>query len=131
MKTQVNFRSNMFPPYDDEEEGDEVNPGLWGKRLAEYLQKHLPSHGIQVSSIFAEDWGWIVKLENDEFPLWIGCGHQEEADDTFMCCIEPSKPFIRRWLLKKIDTTATVNRVAEALKKIFESSPDIRNVNWN
>jgi len=39
MKTQVEFRSESFPPYEGEE--DEINPGLWGKRLAEYLQQKL------------------------------------------------------------------------------------------
>ncbi len=33
MKTQVEFRSSKFPPYDGEHE--QINPGLWGKRLAE------------------------------------------------------------------------------------------------
>ena len=33
MKTQVEFRSDKFPPYEGEEE--QINPGLWGKRLAE------------------------------------------------------------------------------------------------
>ena len=28
MKTQVEFRSNKFPPHEGEE--DEINPGLWG-----------------------------------------------------------------------------------------------------
>ena len=32
MKTQVEFRSKKSPPYDGEEE--QINPGLWGKRLA-------------------------------------------------------------------------------------------------
>jgi len=35
MKTQVEFRSSKFPPYEGEQE--QINPGLWGKRLAEYL----------------------------------------------------------------------------------------------
>jgi hypothetical protein len=39
MKTQVTFRSNKFPPYDGEEE--QINPGLWGKRLAEYFVEKL------------------------------------------------------------------------------------------
>jgi hypothetical protein len=34
MKTQVEFRSSKFPPYGGEQE--QINPGLWGKRLAEY-----------------------------------------------------------------------------------------------
>ena len=41
MKTQVTFRSNKFPPYEGEQE--QINPGLWGKRLAEYLVPSLRS----------------------------------------------------------------------------------------
>jgi hypothetical protein len=29
-----------------------------------------------VTSIGVEDWGWMVELENEEFPLWNGSGHQ-------------------------------------------------------
>jgi hypothetical protein len=127
LKTQVEFRSDKFPPYDGEEE--EINPGLWGKRLAEYLQENLPYHGVKVTGIGSEDWGWMVELENDEFPLWIGCGHQSGDNDEFSCFIEQSKSLIRRWF-KKIDTSVKVGRVSEALKKVFESDPDIRNIKW-
>jgi hypothetical protein len=44
MKTQVEFRSAKFPPYDNEQE--QINPGLWGKRLAEYLVEKLAAKGI-------------------------------------------------------------------------------------
>ena len=127
MKTQVEFRSDKFPPYDGEE--DEINPGLWGKRLAEYLQRNLPHYGVKVTAIGAEDCGWMVELENDEFPLWIGCGHQDGDNDEFLCFIEPSKPFIRKFF-KKIHTIAKVRRVADALNKVLESNPDIRDINW-
>jgi hypothetical protein len=127
MKTQVEFRSDIFPPYDGEEE--EVNPGLWGKRLAEYLQENLPHHRVNVTAIGAEDWGWMVELENDEFPLWIGCGHQNGDNDEFLCFIEPSKPFVRK-LFKKIHTTAKVSRVSEVLKKVLETNPNIRKIKW-
>lgn len=33
MQTMVSFRSAKFPAYPGEEE--DINPGLWGKRLAE------------------------------------------------------------------------------------------------
>ncbi len=127
MKTQVEFKSDKFPPYDGEEE--QINPGLWGKRLAEYLQENLPQQGLKVTSIGMEDWGWMVELENEEFPLWIGCGHQNGADDEFLCFIEPSKPFVRKGF-KKIDTTVQVARVSEALKKVLEANPDIHHINW-
>ena len=128
MKIQVEFRSDKFPPYDGEEE--QINPGLWGKRLAEYLQKNLPHHGVKVTGIGAEDWGWMVELENDEFPLWIGCGHQNGDNDEFVCFIEPSKPFIRKWF-KKIDTKESVNRVVIALANVLESDSDIRDIKWS
>jgi len=118
MKTQVEFKSDKFPPYEGEEEG--INPGLWGKRLAEYLQKNLPLHGLKVTCIGSEDWGWMVELENKEYPLWIGCGHQSGEKVEFLCFIEPSKPFIRKWF-KKIDTRNQINHVAAALAKVFES----------
>lgn len=72
----------------------------------------------------------MVELENKEFPLWIGCGHQYDAPDDFLCFIEPSKPSIRRWF-KKIDTRAQTGRVAEALRQILESDPDLRGIQWS
>jgi hypothetical protein len=46
MKTSLEFRSDQFPPYDGEE--NQINPGCWGKRLAEYLQQNLKSHGFDL-----------------------------------------------------------------------------------
>jgi hypothetical protein len=128
MKTQVQFRSDKFPPYDGEEE--EINLGLWGKRLAEYLQENLPLHGLKVTCIGSEDWGWMVELENKEFPLWIGCGHQNGEKNEFLCFIEPSKPVIRKWF-KKIDTRVQVSCVANALANIFETDSDIHDIKWS
>ncbi len=45
MKTQVEFRSSKFPPYEGEQE--QINPGLWGKRLAEYFVRKLSEKGDQ------------------------------------------------------------------------------------
>ena len=127
MKVQVEFKSDKFPPYEGEEE--EINPGLWGKRLAEYLQEKLLVHSINVTCIAPEDWGWMVELVNEEFPLWIGCGHQDGTNDEFLCFIEPSKPVIRKGF-KNIDTTVQVSRVSDALVKILESDSAIRDINW-
>jgi hypothetical protein len=53
MKTQVEFRSSKFPPC--EGEGEQINPGLWGKRLAEYLAQKLSERGIKTEQILASD----------------------------------------------------------------------------
>jgi hypothetical protein len=126
MRTKVEFRSEKFPA----QPGEDINPGLWGKSLAEYLSRELQALGIEVGEIDPEDWGWRISLQRTPFPMWIGCGHYQEYPDGYLVFIEPSKPVIRQGLLKKIDTTAEVSRIADALDKILGSDPDIHQVRW-
>ncbi len=127
MRTHVEFRSAKFPPCDGEDEL--VNPGLYGKRLAEYLSARLRERGIETGDNYPEDWGWEVPLKGERFRMWLGCGHYQEYDDGFLCFIEPHKPFVRR-LFSRIDTRAAVDRVAAALDESLHSDPEIRNVRW-
>ena len=73
--------------------------------------------------------GWPIDLENDAFPLWIGCGNYEECEDGFLCFIEPPRPFICRWL-KRIPTSETVERLANALEEIVAQSGNARDLRW-
>lgn len=127
MKTQVEFRSSKFPAYEGEEE--QINPGLWGKRLAEYLVLRLAEKGIKAGPINAEDWGWYVPVENAEFMLAIGCGHQDGDNDVFLCFTEPATPIVKRFF-KKIDATAQLTRLTEALHEILSADTDIRDIEW-
>ena len=127
MKTQVEFRSSKFPPYEGEEE--QINPGLWGKRLAEYLVQKLNEKGITTEEMVAEDWGWYVPVRNEGFRLALCCGHQNGDDDEFLCFTDPSKPVVKR-LFKKIDATPQLTRLTEALQQILASDPEIRDVVW-
>ena len=127
MKTQVEFRSSKFPPYEGEEE--QVNPGLWGKRLAEYLVHKLAERGIETEEMVAEDWGWYVPLRNEQFRLALCCGHQTGDDDEFLCFTDPSTPVVKKFF-KKIDATPQLTRLTEALQEILASDPDIREVVW-
>ena len=127
MRTFVEFRSSKFPPYDGEEE--DINPGLWGKRLAEYFVANLPSHGLEPEEIIAEDWGYYVPIANDGFRLAICCGHQSGDDDEFLCFTDPSEPIVRK-LFKKIDATEALTGLTLAMREILEADPEIRDVNW-
>lgn len=127
MKTFVEFRSNKFPPYEGEEE--QINPGLWGKRLAEYFVQKLAEKGIEMQRMVAEDWGWCVQLKNEEFTLAICCGHQYGDDDVFVCFTDPRAPIVRKFF-RKIDATAQLARLTEAMQEILASDPDIRDVEW-
>ncbi len=127
MRTQIQFQSTSFPPY--ESEAEQINPGVFGKRLADFLAENLPAQGFKVRCVGAEDWGWMVELENETFPLWIGCANDEAVENGFQCFIEPSKPFIRKWF-KKIDTSSTVERLATAIESVLLGSGKVSQLRW-
>ena len=127
MNTQVESRSSKFPPYEGEEE--QINPGLWGKRLAEYLVEKLSAKGITTDGMIAEDWGWYVPVRNEGFRLAVCCGHQDGDDDEFLCFTEPSTPIVKK-IFKTIDATAQLTRLTTALQEILADDPEIRDVVW-
>ncbi len=128
MKTQVEFRSSKFPPYEGEE--DEINPGLWGKRLTEYLAKKLGEKGIKTHEMIVEDWGCYLPIVHDGLRLALCCGHQSGEDDEFLVFTEPSKPKFKK-LFRTIDVTSELTKILDALRHILESDPDIREITWH
>lgn len=128
MKTHVEFRSSKFPPYDGEEE--EINPGLWGKRLTEYLAKELIKRGIETEEIVIEDWGCYLPIKNDDFRLALCCGHQNGDDDQFLVFTDPSSPKVRKWF-RTIDATPQLTRLLDAVHVILDADPEIRDIVWS
>ena len=127
MKTQVTFRSDAFPPYDGEEE--EINPGLWGKRLAEYLVEKLGERGIGTDGYVTEDWGCYLPVTVNGTRLAVCCGHQNGDDDEFLCFTEPATPVVRK-LFRKVDLTEPLGRLVAVLDEILTADPGIREVAW-
>ena len=70
-----------------------------------------------------------MDLQNDAFPLWIGCGNYEEYENGFLCFIEPSKPLVRRWLTS-IPTSETVERLATAIEQALRQSGKAEDLRW-
>lgn len=127
MKTHVEFRSGKFPAYQGEEE--QINPGRWGKRLAEYLSEKLRDKGVLVDDIYSEDWGWAIPIKGKPFSMWIGCGNYEEYPDGFLCFIEPSKPVIWKFF-KKMDVSKDVLFVSGKIEEILKEDPEIKEIRW-
>jgi hypothetical protein len=127
MQTYVEFRSDRFPARDGEEQ--QVNPGLWGKRLAEFLHDGLRAEGFETGTPFPEDWGWVVPVVNEQFRLWIGCGNYQGYTDGFLCFIKPHKPLVRRFL-RKIDTRERISALREAMDRVLSEDAGIREKRW-
>jgi hypothetical protein len=149
----VEFRSASFPKYPDENE-ELVNDNCWGKRLAEYVNDHLPKYGVATNGILCEDWGWLISLENADFPLWIGCGvmdngdtsdeddAQASDDDSGKYATPPSteprlprgvnefimhvnaEPGILQRLFRRVNTAPAVDRAEQALKAMMAAAPE-------
>ena len=127
MRAQFQFVSADFPPYPGEEQ--QINPGRYGRRLAEFLAQQLPAQGFPVRTVGVEDWGVMVELENPDYPLWIGCGNYEEHENGFLCFIEPSTPHVRKWF-RKFANAPTVERLAAAIEAILLASGKVSNLRW-
>jgi hypothetical protein len=129
MKTYVEFRTSAFPPYEDEE--DQINPGRYGKRLAEFLALGLKEKGFETLDLVPEDWGWMIPIRNEEFDLWIGCGNYEEyPDEGFLCFIEPHTPIIRRRIFWKIETESKIKALQQAIDQVLDGNASIRDKKW-
>jgi hypothetical protein len=127
MLTMVEFRSGRFPPLQGEQE--QINPDLWGRRLADFLREGLAREGYQTDHPVAEDWGWCVRLLNQPFSTWIGCGHYQEHDDSYLCFIQPDRP--RVWKgLRRIDTREHVARLQQAMDKVLSVDLSIYAKRW-
>ena len=127
MRIAVQFTSDAFPP--ETTETGLINPGIFGKRLAAWLVEQLPAYGFAVKDWYPENWGWEIILNNQDFSLKIGCRGEEGA--AFLCHISPDKPVIRRGLCrKKIDTQATISRLAAALDAILQNDARIEHIAW-
>jgi hypothetical protein len=127
MHTQVEFRSSKFPPYEGEEA--EINPGLWGKRLTEYLAQKLAERGIETEEFSVEDWGCYLPVKTEGFRMALCCGHQDGDEDQFLVVTEPSTPTVKKFF-RTIDATAQLTRLLDAVREILAADPDIREVVW-
>jgi hypothetical protein len=127
MLSQVEFKSSAFPPYEDECE--QVNPGRFGKRLAEYIATALRNKGEAIEGVHAMDWGWVVTVTNAEFRLRIGVGNYEEYEDGFLCFIEPHTEYVRKWL-RRIPSKRRVEELRQALDAVLKEHSEIRGIRW-
>ena len=116
-----------------------MNETRWGKCLAEYVRDNLPNYGLPTEDILCEDWGWLVYVHNEDFPLWIGCGPMEDfvdeppkADDLIeFSLFVTAEPKLLQRMFKKVDTKPAIHRVVTALRAMIVASDQFEDPEWS
>jgi hypothetical protein len=138
MKTGLDFYSTGFPRC--ERDLEEMNPDIFGYRLAEYLAQRLPEHGFRVDFTVPEDWGWLVVIGGAGFRLGVACanydsqGYDSDSVDLaalrgnerngFRCFVTPGKPRIQKWF-RRVNTVPTIERLVSAVEAILRGRDDV------
>lgn len=120
---QFIFKSSAFPPEPGEDE--EVNPGIFGKALANWLAAELPKQGYTVKGQVAEDFGRLVELDAPRGRLYVAASSTDEtATEWQVFGILELGLFAR--LGGGVDPAQTIGRLAGSLRTILEGSPQVR-----
>src|SRR5258708_34834437 len=118
IRTQVRFRTELFRP--PQSEDDQFKNG---EELAKWLERNIPTHGLNVSDCFPEDWGWRVEFMGIS-GVWVGCGFVEKDQWSFFCEYTRSfKDKLLRRPLPEGEMKKVISAVATLVgseRKIFE-----------
>lgn len=144
MEEGFSFKSTLFDIHVGEDE--ETNPGVYGKELANWLSTRLREAGYD-TEIVAEDWGWCVVCERDQYLLWAGCGATYEGWDEdanydpgippqgadviwhVFPVIEVPLFYIRSFvknLVGQLDTESPLEELRQQLEHILSAEENIR-----
>jgi len=128
------FKSSLFE-IEPGEDG-EINPGIYGRQLANWLRQKLEAGGYPVEEIINEDWGRCLMCQRSPFALWVGVGSvddEEHADGMIPTkeavvwhCFAVTEGGLRmRMFGKKNEIEATRAKLDAALQSILRAEPAI------
>ncbi|MBM7066701.1 hypothetical protein [Actibacterium sp. 188UL27-1] len=131
----IEFSSKRFPPTagELEETSDEfINPGLFGKELAEFLKAELPKLGYPIGFSSMEDWGYWIEVEHDgDFTLAVCCGSQGDYDAKtgadHLVFVKAEQNLLKR-LFRKIDTSTAMAELVESLTGLLQATDGVSDV---
>jgi len=78
---QIHAQSSRFAIEPGEDK--ETNPGIYGRALAQWLATQLPVFGWRVKGCIAEDFGWLVGVEDSKFRLFVACANGHDGADSW------------------------------------------------
>jgi hypothetical protein len=72
------FKSSLFEIEPGEDE--EINPGIYGRQLAQWLKGKLEAAGYAVDDVINEDWGRCLMCQRSPFALWVGVASVDDEE---------------------------------------------------
>jgi hypothetical protein len=128
------FKSSLFEIEPGED--DEVNPGIYGRQLAQWMKLKLESGGYVVEEIINEDWGRCLMCQRSPFSLWVGVGSVEDEtrgdgtlptkDAVTWHCFAVTEGGLRmRMFGKKNEIETSRAKLDSALASILRTEPGI------
>jgi len=128
------FKSTKFEIEPGED--DEINPGIYGRQLAQWLRQRLIEKHYIVEDIINEDWGRCLMCNREPFKLWVGCANMTsnlaiqprdpppKEDIIWRCFVVAEVPHYVRFL-RKVDTAPAIARLYSSLAEILRSEREI------
>jgi hypothetical protein len=133
MDEVIRFRSTRFRVEPGEDA--EINPGIHGRQLADWLRARLSEAGETVEPVIAEDWGRCLVCRRDSFLLWIGCGNESgiappvgpppAAEDIVWICFVVAEVPLPKRLFARPDTVPAVAALRQKLLDVLDAEPSI------
>ena len=128
------FKSSLFEIEPGED--DEINPGIYGRQLAQWLKQKLEAGGYPVEDVINEDWGRCLLCQRSPFALWVGVGSVDDEcrvegeipvkDAVVWHCFAVTEGGFRlRMFGKKNEIETSRAKLDAALVSILRSEPAI------
>jgi hypothetical protein len=128
------FKSSLFEIEPGED--DEINPGIYGRQLAQWMKGRLEAGGYAVEDIIHEDWGRCLMCQRSPFSLWVGVGSVEDEsrvegelpakEAVVWHCFAVTEGGLRmRMFGKKNEIEASHAKLDATLQSILRAEPGI------
>ncbi|MBB3953458.1 hypothetical protein [Novosphingobium sediminicola] len=138
MRHTLTFFSDAFPMIPDPtpegeepwEDIDEVNPGLFGRRLADFVVRGLCAAGIAADEPGVEDYGWWVNLPGWGHRSFLVCTGGWGEPGQFHITFYPAKPKVWCWW-RFVDARPCNEQMTQAVEKLMRESGLVRDMTWS
>lgn len=124
----LKIESKKFPILDGEKD-EIINENMYGKALCLYLEKKLPSVGVNVPFYCNEDWGWWLEVEENEWSMALCIYSDPDAkDQPESYAIMPSIMQEKKWSwskFKKIDVSKNVLSIMDKVESLLSNDGEI------